>query len=84
MIKRSKRKFSAGFKANVALKAIKNMKTLAELGQQLCFRMKAFRFGEPSHCRVASGFDRRVTLIAGIESIRDLIAFFKKIPVVIS
>ncbi len=34
MTKKSRRKFSADFKANVALEAIKNQKTLAELSQQ--------------------------------------------------
>jgi len=34
MTKRSRRKFSADFKARVALEAIKNQKTLAELSQQ--------------------------------------------------
>ena len=34
MRKQSRRKFSADFKARVALEAIKNQKTLAELSQQ--------------------------------------------------
>ena len=34
MTKNSRRKFSADFKAKVALEAIKNQKTLAELSQQ--------------------------------------------------
>jgi transposase len=34
MTKQSRRKFSADFKARVALEAIKNQKTLAELSQQ--------------------------------------------------
>ncbi len=34
MTKQSRRKFSAEFKAKVALEAIKNEKTMAELGQQ--------------------------------------------------
>jgi transposase len=34
MTKQTRRKFSAGFKAKVALEAIKNQKTLAELSQQ--------------------------------------------------
>jgi len=34
MTKQSRRKFSAEFKAKVAVEAIKNEKTLAELGQQ--------------------------------------------------
>ena len=34
MTKQARRKFSAGFKAQEALEAIKNQKTLAELSQQ--------------------------------------------------
>ena len=34
MTKQSRRKFSAEFKAKVALEAIKNEKTMAELGHQ--------------------------------------------------
>lgn len=34
MTKQTRRKFSAGFKAKVALEAIKNQKTLTELSQQ--------------------------------------------------
>lgn len=34
MTKQTRRKFSAGFKAKVAIEAIKNQKTLAELSQQ--------------------------------------------------
>jgi len=34
MTKQSRRKFSAAFKAKVALEAVKNEKTLAELGHQ--------------------------------------------------
>jgi transposase-like protein len=34
MTKQTRRKFSADFKAKVALEAIKNQKTLAELSQQ--------------------------------------------------
>jgi transposase-like protein len=37
MTKQSRRKFSAEFKAKVALEAIKNEKTLAELAHQFGF-----------------------------------------------
>ena len=45
--------------------------------QQFSFLMNAFKYGAPPHGGLAYGLDRWVSLFAGLDSIRDCIAFPK-------
>jgi len=66
------------FDRTIQQKMFKTLGFSAEEAQkQFGFLMDAFQFGAPPHAGIAFGLDRWVSLMAGHDSIRDVIAFPK-------
>jgi aspartyl-tRNA synthetase len=66
------------FDSQLQAKAFEIMGFTAEKAQQqFGFLMGAFKFGAPPHGGLAFGLDRFVSMLAGLDSIRDCIAFPK-------
>lgn len=66
------------YEADLQAKMFKTLGfTPEEAEAQFGFLMNAFKYGAPPHAGIAFGFDRLVSMFAGLDTIRDVIAFPK-------
>ncbi|MCF6331670.1 MAG: aspartate--tRNA ligase [Draconibacterium sp.] len=66
------------FNSELQAKMFDKLGFTAEQAQaQFGFLMNAFKYGAPPHAGIAFGFDRLASMFAGLDSIRDVIAFPK-------